>query len=119
MKLSERQREDVVHTMSTCNDNSPFQLCTQLYRHDSKFAQSFLFHMRRGLQADRVRMSQVECEAVVHTYAECFLFLVTAINLSAVERSNWFNEASLIVSLQNVQPNFTVKPMYDTCIQAS
>ena len=69
----------------------------QVYRRDSKFAKSFLMHLRNGLQSDRVRSSPVECEAVVQAYAECYLFLTTALELSTEEQRAWYEEASAMV----------------------
>ena len=68
-----------------------------MYRRDSKFAKSFLMHLRNGLQSDRVRSSPVECEAVVQSYAECYLFLTTALELSAEEQRAWYEEAATMV----------------------
>ena len=71
---------------------------TQVYKRDSNFAKSFLLHLRQGLHGDRVRMSRVECEAVINAYAECFLFLATALDLNPSEQRSWFNEAATMVS---------------------
>ena len=54
-------------------------------------------HLRKGLHSERVRMSQVECEAVVQSYAECYLFLMTALELSAEEQRAWYEEAATMV----------------------
>lgn len=54
-------------------------------------------HLRNGLQSERVRMSQVECEAVVQSYAECYLFLTTALELGLEEQRAWYEEAAAMV----------------------
>ena len=80
----------------------------QVYRHDSKFAKSFLMHLRNGLQSERVRMSQVECEAVVQSYAECYLFLTTALELNAEEQRAWYEEAAAMVCMNNACWYFSI-----------
>ena len=44
-------------------------------------------------------MSAVECEAVVHSYAECYLFLITGMDLSAEEQRAWYEDAAAMVRL--------------------
>jgi hypothetical protein len=41
----------------------------------------------------------VECEAVVQSYAECYLFLTTALELSAEEQRAWYEEAAAMVRI--------------------
>ena len=80
----------------------------QVYRRDSKFAKSFLMHLKNGLQSERVRMSQVECEAVVQSYAECYLFLTTALELNAEEQRTWYEEAAAMVCVTNACWYFSI-----------
>ena len=44
-------------------------------------------------------MSVVECEAVVHSYAECYLFLMTGLELSTEEQRAWYEDAAAMVRL--------------------
>ena len=71
-------------------------------------------HLRNGLQSERVRMSAVECEAVVHSYAECYLFLMTGLELSAEEQRAWYEDAAAMVRLDDTC-TCTIEAKY-TCI---
>ena len=35
---------------------------------------------------------------MIHAYAECFLFMTTALNLNPAEQRSWFDEAAAMVS---------------------
>eukprot|EP00731_Ephydatia_muelleri_P018544 Em0011g584a len=76
------------------------KLVDQIFATDVNFAKSFLEKLSSGVEAERVRNMRSDCEIVMDTYVDCFLYFFNHVRLNDPERGAFQEDlAKMVVDL--------------------